>query len=93
MKNNQLTSMLVVLLLLSTLVSVGLIIKYNFAFHKLKRLQPELVSANNARNIIQALLNDSVEYSKAHPDLKPVLQPYISAPAHPGAAAPAKTTK
>lgn len=80
MKNNQLTSMLVVLLLLSTLASVGLTIKYNFAFHKVQRLQPELVAANNARNIVQALMNDSIEYSKTHPDLKPVLQPFIGGP-------------
>jgi len=82
--------MLVILLLVSALASVYFTIRYNFAFHKLKRLEPELVTANNARNIIQSLLNESVEYSKTHPDIKPVLQPYIAAPKTPATAKTAK---
>lgn len=91
MKNNQLTSMLLGLLLLSTLATIGLILKYNSSLHKLQRLQPELVAANNARSIVQAILNDTIEYSKTHPDINRLLQPYTAGakPAAP-AAAPAK---
>ena len=94
MKNNQLTGMFLGLLFLSTLASVGLIYKYNSSFHKLQRLQPELIAANNARSLLQAILNDTLEYSKTHPDINRVLQPYNtgSKPAAP-AAAPAKPAK
>jgi hypothetical protein len=94
MKNNQLAGMLLGLLFLSSLASIGLIYKYDSSLHKLRRLQPEVMAANNARNILQLLLNDSIEYSKTHPEMKTVLQPYMGGgrPAT-TAAAPAKASK
>ncbi|MDB6023636.1 MAG: hypothetical protein JWQ04_3493 [Pedosphaera sp.] len=76
MKNNQLTGMLLGLLFLSTLATVGLIYKYNSSVHKLQALQSEVVAANNARGLVQAILTDTVEYSKTHPDINRLLQPY-----------------
>ena len=92
MKNNQLAGMLLVLLFLSTLASAGLIYKYDSSLHKLQRLQPNLIAANNARNIVQAIMNDAIEYSKTHADMKALLQPYLGRPPGP-AAAPAKPAK
>jgi hypothetical protein len=72
MKNNQLTGMLVGLLLLSTLCSVGLIYKYNGSIRTLQHLEPRLQQVN----IMQSLLNDTIKYNEAtkNPDMLRILQ-------------------
>ena len=95
MKNNQLATMFLGLLFLSTAFSSFLILRYNSALHRLQNLQPQLVAESNARSLIQAIMNDTIEYSKTHPDINKVLQPYTigGKPAAPASAAAPKTTK
>jgi hypothetical protein len=92
MKNNQLAGMLLGLLFLSTLACAALTLKYNSSIRKMQELQPAL----SGRNLIQALLAESVEYGKTHPDINGVLQPFIGGKPQsnaPAAAAPAKPKK
>ncbi len=76
MKNNQLTGMLAGLLLLSTLFSAAMIYKYNSSMRKWQRLQPQVGEVTKASSIMQAILNDTIEYSQntKNPDMARLLQ-------------------
>lgn len=98
MRNNQLGGILLGLFFLSTLATAGLTLKYNSNIRQLQQLQPILNSVNTGRNLMQALLTDTVEYSKTHPDINRVLQPYITskpqtAPPPATSTVPAKPSK
>ncbi|MDB6112803.1 MAG: hypothetical protein JWR69_4553 [Pedosphaera sp.] len=67
--------MLVCVLLVSALLSAWLTFRYSLSMRRMQRLQPQIVSVNNSRNIVQALLNDIGEYSKKNPSILPLLQP------------------
>jgi hypothetical protein len=72
--NNQLAQMLLFVLLLSALFSAWLSLRYTSSLRKLQRLQPQIMQVNAFNSIFQALKNDTVEYSKTHPDLTAILQ-------------------
>ncbi len=57
---------------------------------ELRTLQTQATLINNNRALINALANDTVEYSKTHPAIDPILE---SAGFKPGKSAPAATTK
>jgi hypothetical protein len=74
MKNNQLTLILVILFFLTTLATVGLIVRYNISVH---RLQAARANANNAvilGKVFTQLVAESAEYSKKNPAINPILQ-------------------
>jgi hypothetical protein len=74
MKNNQLTLILVILFFLTTLATVGLIVRYNIS---VRRLQDARVRANNAvilGKVFNQLIAESAEYSKKNPAIDPILQ-------------------
>jgi len=66
--------MLLFVLLLSALFSAWLSLRYTSSLRKLQRLQPQIMQVNAFNSIFQALKNDTVEYSKTHPDLATILQ-------------------
>ena len=86
MKNNPLAATLLGLLLVSTIFTTVLTYRYIASLRKLRGLQPAIVQINNNRNIMQALANDTVEYSKRNPSIDPLLQ---SVGLKPGPNAPA----
>jgi len=74
--------MLLGLFFLSTAANVGLILMYNSALAKLQNLQTTAFAVH----MVQNLYNESVEYSRTHPDIAPYLKPSASAkPAAPNA--------
>ena len=90
MKNNPLTTILLGVLTLSALASVVLCWLYISNTRELRTLQTQATLINNNRTLINALASDTVEYSKTHPTIDPILE---SAGLKPGKSAPAATTK
>jgi hypothetical protein len=94
MKNNPMTGMLLGLVFLSTLASTVLIVQYNYSIHKIQSIQgqPELAAAGGAQNVVQALLNETIEYAKAtkNPDIIRIVQGATGGKALPTAAKPTK---
>jgi hypothetical protein len=90
MKNTPLTTILLGVLTLSALASVVLCWLYISNTRELRSLQTQATLINNNRSIINALANDTLEYSKTHPAIDPVLE---SLGFKPGKASPTATTK
>ena len=90
MKNNSLTTILLGVLTLSALASVVLCWLYISNTRELRGLQTQASQINNNRALINSLAADTVEYSKTHPAIEPVLE---SLGLKPGKSAPTATTK
>ena len=90
MKNNSLTTVLLGVLTISALASVVLCWLYISNTRQLRTLQTQATLINNNRALINALAIDTVEYSKTHPAIDPILE---AAGLKPGKSAPAATTK
>ncbi len=73
MRNSPLTTILLGLLTLSAVASVVLCWLNISNTRELRSLQAQ-VTVNNNNAFINALVNDSVEYSKTHHDIEPVLE-------------------
>jgi len=90
MKNSPLTTILLGVLTLSALASVGLCWAYISNTRELRSLQNQAALINNNRAMINALAADTVEYSKTHPAIDPLLETMGLKPAK---AAPAAASK
>jgi len=74
MKNNPLSAILIGALTLSALASVVLCWVYISNTRELRRLETQTAFINNNRAVINALLNDTIEYSKRNAAMVPVLE-------------------
>ena len=74
MKNRSFTALLVGLLFLSAAAAAVQVLRLSFATRDLRRLQPRIIEINANLNLAQALLNDTLEYSKRNPAIDPLLQ-------------------
>jgi len=74
MKRTPLTNILLGVLTLSALASVLLCWLYISNTRQLRSLQTQASFINSNRAIINALANDTLEYSKTHPAIDPVLE-------------------
>ena len=74
MKANSVMALLVGFLFISAVVAVVQVLRLSFATRDLRRLQPRIVEINANLNVAQALLNDTLEYSKRNPAIDPLLQ-------------------
>ena len=94
MKNNSILAALVLVLGLSAVASAVQVIRYRSQFNAnlvaARQLQATAENLNRVRSVIQSLANDSVEYSKTHPAIDPILQQFNLKPA---AAAKATSTR
>jgi hypothetical protein len=90
MKNNPLTTILLGALTLSALASVVLCWLYISNTRELRSLQGQANIINNNRTVINALANDTMEYSKKNPAIDPVLE---SVGLKPAKSAPTATPK
>jgi hypothetical protein len=89
MKNSPLTTILLGVLTLSALASVVMCWLYISNTRALRTLQAQAAQVNNNRALINALAADTLEYSKTHPAIDPILE---SVGLKPGKSAPAATT-
>jgi hypothetical protein len=74
MRNNAFTHLLVGLAALSIVATAGLAFYYVQTVRKLNLLQSEVANKNRNRALINALVNDTLEYSKRNPAIDPLLQ-------------------
>lgn len=74
MKNNQLSLMLTVILLISVLGSCWLAFSYNSSIKKLREAQRTVMTVERNRQALRVFVADLVEYSKTHPSINPLLQ-------------------
>jgi hypothetical protein len=94
MRTNSFTALLVGLLLISALAAAVQVLRITFATRDLRRLQPRLVEINAHWNLAQALLHDTLEYSKHNPSIDPLLQSMnLKTNASAGAASPQSVSK
>ena len=77
MKNSPLTTILLGVLTLSALASVVLCWLYISNTRALRTLQAQAAQINNNRAVINALAADTVEYSKTHQAIEPILSPWV----------------
>ena len=73
MNKNPFPAILVVLLFVSAALSVEFARRYAFSSRDLRRVQPQAMGINNHLNLVQALLNETLEYSKRNPAIDPLL--------------------
>ena len=94
MKNSPLTTILIIALTISALLSVGFCWFFMIKARELRasRVQATQVytGLNNNRAMVQSLVNETLEYSKTHPAIDPVLE---SVGLKPGKSAPAQAPK
>ena len=74
MKNKSFTALLVGLLFVSAVAAAVQVLRLSFATRDLRRLQPRIIEINANLNLAQALLNDTLEYSKRNPAINPLLE-------------------
>ena len=73
MRNKSFTALLVGLLFASAVAAAVQVLRLSFATRDLRRIQPRVVEINSHLNVAQALLNDTLEYSKHNPAIDPLL--------------------
>jgi hypothetical protein len=69
---------------LGALVLLGVVFALQVIFHtrEFRSLQVNAIMDQGNINRMNLLLNDAAEYSKTHPDIKPILQPFEKPVAH-----------
>ena len=82
------------LLFISAIAAAVQVLRLSFATRDLRRLQPRIIEINANLNVAQALLNDTLEYSKRNPAIDPLLQSMnLKTNAASGAASPQSVPK
>ena len=74
MKQESLAAFLVGTLSVCAVAGLVLSANYWFSTRTLRRLQPQAMACQTRLNLAQALLNDTLEYSKRNPSIDPLLQ-------------------
>jgi len=74
MRNNSFAALLVGLLFVSAVAAAVQVLRLSFATRDLRRIQPKLIENSGHLNLTQALINDTLEYSKHNPAIDPLLQ-------------------
>ena len=99
MKNNPLTTILLVALAVSAVWSAILCFQFIRNTRELRMMQGDALRIGNQEGRAQAMLNDVIAYSTNHPAIDPVLESLgikkagpVAAPAVPAAATPAVRT-
>jgi hypothetical protein len=90
MKNSPLTTILLGVLTVSAMASVVLCWLNIANTRELRSLQSQATLINNNKAFIQALVNETMEYSKTHHEIDPILE---SVGLKPGKTTPPPTNK
>ena len=84
-QRNTVLALLITGVVVSGLLSIVFAFVFSFGTRDLRRIQSQVATVNTRLNLAQALLNDTLEYSKRNPDLDPILQSLKLKPAEAGA--------
>lgn len=79
--------------LVSVAISVVFSVSYVRSMRELRSLQAQMSSVANTRQVIQAVVSESIEYSKRNPAIDPILQGIGVKPRPAGSPAPTKGGK
>ncbi len=74
MKNNPLITILLSLLTISALLSLVFCWLWMSNVREHRELARQMAVMNNNRNVINALASETVEYSKKHKEIEPLLE-------------------
>ena len=74
MQKSPLTAILLTVLLVNVLATAVLAFGYIWQMREAQRLQAQINSINQTRNLVQTLANEALEYSKRNPAIDPLLQ-------------------
>jgi len=74
MRNYSFTALLVGLLFVGAVAAAVQVLRLSFATRDLRCIRPRAIEINSHLNVAQALLNDTLEYSKHNPAIDPLLQ-------------------
>ena len=81
MSRNTIATILAVILAITSVFTAWSAVRYYFSRKQWEKEQPTLqiqnAYLNQTRNVIRALLNDTLEYSKRHPEIRPLLERYL----------------
>lgn len=75
--NTVLTVVLAVLVLAGVLFALQTI----FRQRQFRTMQSQIIACNSNMQRVGGLLNEAAQYGKTHPDINPVLQPFMGKPA------------
>ena len=90
MKNSPLATALIVIVGFFTVMIVFLSVVFELHMKRFQKLQPQVVNVQNYQNIVNALANEALEYSKRNPAIDPILEPVGVKPGKTTPSAPAK---
>ena len=90
MSKNAFGPLLVAVLFISAGLNVYYALRFAFSSRDLRRIQPQVTEIQTRLNVAQALLNETLEYSKRNPAIDPLLQslnfktnaPGVTSPPH-----------
>jgi hypothetical protein len=74
MNKNAFGQVLVGVLFLSAGLNVYYALRFGFSTRALRKIQPQVAEVQNRLNLAQALLNDTLEYSKGNSAIDPLLR-------------------
>ena len=74
MSKNPFAGVLIGLLFICGAVAAAFAVVYTISSCDLRKIQPQVAEIQGRLNLAQALLNDTLEYSKRNPDIDPLLQ-------------------
>jgi len=92
MKRNLACVVLIALLFVSASATVLLSVKFFFGVKELQAMQMDVVRASGTLNVVQALANESVEYSRRNPAIDPLLYQFDVKPRGSATNQPATST-
>ena len=65
------------LLLVAGAATTLIALRTFFSTRELQRIQNQIVTIDNTLAAAQGLANDALVFSRSHPDLEPILQPFL----------------
>jgi len=80
MKCDTTNTILTLLLALLVLAGVLFALQSIFRQREFRNLQGQVIARQTNMNRLNLLLNESVVYSKTHPDINRVIQPFVAKP-------------
>jgi len=81
MKSGTTNTVLTVVLAVLVLSGVLFALQTIFRARELRTLQAQTFACQSNMNHLNLLLNEAIQYGKAHPDINPILQPFEAKPA------------
>ena len=77
MRSNLVLAIMVGALLCLSLLVAWLSVRHHFSLKEYEKLQGQYLRLNTTLRAAQSLAAQCVQYSKQHPDINPILEPFL----------------